>query len=114
MNKNARPLGYVVLYLICFCANLLGQQQKTDDCETVKAILAGASAIHQGMSRAEFEKVFEPASFTFRTSATYVSRKCAFVAVDVEFDTSGSPEGLKPNDRIAKISRAYLALPSKD
>ena len=115
MRQKSRQVGLIVLASICICVSSGAQQQNSYACETVRSILADASAIRSGMSRAELEEKFVPASFTFRTSATYVSRKCAYVAVDVEFDTNGSPDGhAKPEDKIVKISRPYLAMPSKD
>jgi hypothetical protein len=114
VNRNIRVIGCVVLGLICIALRP-SAQQKSDACETIRSILADASAVNPGMSRADLEKEFRPTSFTFRNAATYISRKCSYVAVDVEFDTTASHEGPpEPDDKITKISRPYLAIPSMD
>ena len=106
--------AYFVLGLICLSERASAQHDQ-DSCGTIGSILRDASAIHPGMSRAELEEEFTSASFTFRTSATYVSRKCAYVSVDVEFETDGLlGVPAKPDDKITKVSRPYLAAPSKD
>ena len=113
MRGNFRFISYIALGLICVASR--SSAQKQDSCETIKAILADATAIHVGMTRADLEKEFEPSSFTLRSAATYESKKCAYVAVDVEFDTTASPNGSpSADDKITKISRPYLWLPSRD
>ena len=99
---------------ICICIGL-SAQEKPDACETVRAILADASALHPGMTRADLEKEFKPSSLTFRSAATYISKRCSYVAMDVAFDISNSLPGPElPDDKIKTISRPYLALPSAD
>jgi len=108
-------LRTVILLIISGCGlSYAGQQTAIQLCNTVREILDSASAVKVGMNRADLEKSFTVGSFGFRTAATYVSKSCRYVAVDVEFEPAASSVNVSPADKITKISRPYLAYPSMD
>ena len=92
------------------------QEHTAPNCSTVKDVLDESLTIKIGTTRAALEKYFAVGSFSFRYGATYVSKKCPFISIDVEFERDNSdPTGPPaPSDQIKKISRPYLMYPSKD
>lgn len=105
----------IILILICGWNLCFAQQLRPQPCDTIKAVLDDMSAIKPGASRADLEKSFSIGSFTFRGAATYVSKRCQYLAIDVEFDPDpSSPTAPSPADKIKKTSRVYLAYPSMD
>ena len=80
----------------------------------IRQNLPELESIKVGMTRGELLKVFmEEGGISTRTWQRYVYRKCGYVKVDVEFalasDKDNTPPG-RPDDRITKISKPYLAL----
>lgn len=74
-------------------------------------------SVKVGMTRGELLKVFmEEGGISTRSWHRYVYRKCGYVKVDVEFAPAGNDSSGRdrPDDRITKISKPYLALAGID
>lgn len=75
--------------------------------EWVAKTLKEMQTVHTGMTRADLLRVFEEeGGLSTVGRRTYVSRRCPYFKVDVEFKAAGDDES--PKDRIVKISRPYL------
>ena len=66
-----------------------------------------------GATRADLLKVFgEEGGLSTRTQRTYVYRECRYFKVDVKFEAVGNVEerlAESPEDKVAEISRPYIA-----
>ncbi len=79
--------------------------------EWIQNVLAWTSTIKSGMTRTDLLRVFtSEGGLSTRTHQTYVLKQCPVIKVDVEFSVSGD----QTKDKIAKISRPYLAYTSAD
>ncbi|MCU1285032.1 MAG: hypothetical protein JWO13_1382 [Acidobacteriales bacterium] len=82
--------------------------------------LENASTIKPGMARNQLLALFVEQggySASSRTHRTYIYKSCPYIAVDVEFTPVLDSENKateSPRDKIAKISRPYLAYPIYD
>jgi len=115
MAKHFRNSLQLLLLIGGCCVACSAQRLANQSCESVRAILDDASAITINTTRAVLEATFEVGSLSFRNAATYISKKCRYVAVDVEFEVDASSPGPPaPTDKVKKISRPYLAYPAMD
>lgn len=78
--------------------------------------LAEIEQIKIGSTREDLLQVFkESGGFWFRTSGTYIYRKCPYILLDVEFkliaDKHDRSHG-RPTDTITKLSKPYLGYPA--
>jgi hypothetical protein len=75
----------------------------------VAGALRTTQTIKVGMTRSDLMKVFTTEGGLSTTSQrTYVYRQCPIIKVDVKFTVSSHDEEL-PTDKIAEVSRPYLA-----
>jgi hypothetical protein len=76
-------------------------------------VLGSVLAVKAGMLRKELLTVFTTeGGLSNRMQRTYVYKECPYIKVDVEFSPVDNPDDKlheNPGDRIAKISRPYLA-----
>jgi hypothetical protein len=115
MNLFLETVARIAFAMALLCNLGSAQQAPPNACEMVKNILAEASDLKPGRSRADLEKAFTVSSFSTRNAATYTSKNCHYIAIDIEFHPADSPEGPPlPTDKIVKVSRPYLALPNMD
>ena len=89
-------------------------QIKTDVEFTKKVaqVLQEAQKLKVGMTRAELLKTFTTeGGLSTRTWRRYVSQRCPYVKIDVEFAPIGPRVGMEdesPRDKITKISPPFL------
>ena len=110
-----RPLGFVLMLILCFGAIAqLGSQQSlpqtdSDHTEWIEDVLKATQSIKVGMTRSDLLKVFTTeGGLSWSSQRTYVYRQCPYIKVDVKFAVSSNTEEL-PKDKILEISRPYLA-----
>ena len=109
MRKQLTRVTLPFLLAIIVVTPGIGQERQTSTCDAVKSILDETLSLKAGMSRAELEKFFAVGSYSFRNGATYVSKRCRYISVDLQFDLDPSyPGGTPaPTDKIKTISRPY-------
>lgn len=116
-------ISLVTLAGIVACTLLLSSTQRVpahpqecSSCSIVDQALGDANQVKVGMTRAELEKFFvRDGGASFRLRTVYVSRRCSYLKIDVDFDADpGVDRDFSPKDVITKISRLYAAYPSKD
>ncbi len=106
-----------VFFLPSWSISGKAQSAEEQQCKLVVEAIEAANRLKPGMTRADVEEDFkEDGGISFPPQARYIYRKCSHIKIDVEF--SGEPMKLaqapSPNDRITKVSRAYLEYPSFD
>ncbi len=75
----------------------------------VAGVLRTTQTITVGMTRSDLMKIFTTeGGLSTASHRTYVFRQCPFIKVDVKFTVSSHGEEL-PTDKIAEVSRPYLA-----
>ena len=84
----------------------------TDFTKKVEQVLREAQKLKVGMTRAELLKTFTTeGGLSSRTWRRYVSQRCPYIKVDVEFSPVGPRVGVgdeSPRDKITKISPPFL------
>ena len=74
----------------------------------VAEVLRATQTLKVGMTRSDLMKMFTTEGGLSTTSQrTYVYRQCPFIKIDVKFTASSHDE--LPTDKIADVSRPYLA-----
>ncbi len=121
-----RHILKVAAYLLICCACIavywrgapIASAQQSQDCKVVTEGLSAANELRIGMLRSDLEKNFEPdGGISFPRSGTYTYKKCAYIKLDVEFDAlkfDKNMTGFSKKDPITRISKPYLAYPSRD
>ena len=75
----------------------------------VASVLRAAQTIKVGMTRSDLMKIFTTeGGLSTASQRTYVYRECPFIKVDVKFTVSSHDQEL-PTDKVAEVSRPYLA-----
>lgn len=115
MGQIARFVFLCFLSISAISAGAQSQTQlsrpRTDQEHTawISAALSKMQTIKVGMTRSELMNLFTTEGGLSTTSQrTYVYRECPYIKVDVTFAPSSREEEL-PTDKIAKVSRPYLA-----
>ena len=103
------------LVTIVFAATIVTSSaaRGTDEhTEWIAKSLKEIEGVKIGMTRADLLKVFEEeAGLSSRTWRCYVYRNCAYIKVDVEFESVSKIENTPKengNDKIIKISKPFL------
>lgn len=92
--------------------NVTAEQEHT---EWVDHVLAAIATIKPGMARRDLWSVLDPdGGLSTRTHGRYIYKHCPYIKVDVEFLPADHGQPEKPEDRIVRISRPYLANPVYD
>jgi hypothetical protein len=87
------------------------------NCGVIEEALAETSKLKPGITRDKVEVTFVlDGGMQFGRTSRYSFRKYPSIKMDVEFSDrgAGSPGDYSPTDRIVKVSRPYLELPSYD
>lgn len=109
-SRSLVAIAIMVLPLTLFAG---AAQVDTDLTTKIEKIIHEVQKLKVGMTRADVEKSFTTeGGLSTPWARTYVYRSCPYIKIDVEFGTAewklvGSQEN--STDRIAKISRPYLA-----
>lgn len=75
----------------------------------VASVLRATQTIKVGMTRADLMKIFTTeGGLSTSSQRTYVYRECPLIKVDVKFSVSSHDQEL-PTDKVAEVSRPYLA-----
>ncbi len=75
----------------------------------VASVLRAAQTIKVGMTRSDLMNTFTTeGGLSTASQRTYVYRECPFIKVDVKFTVSSHDQEL-PTDKVAEVSRPYLA-----
>jgi hypothetical protein len=109
-----RSISILLGCVLSLSAN--SQPVASDNCETIRDVLAKIHDLRFGDARASLEDSFElDGGLQFAGESVYAFKKCRFIKIDVQFKT-GAPEqiDLLPTDKIIKISRPYLEYPFRD
>jgi hypothetical protein len=121
MEEKMRRVIYPALLMAVVCSfQYLGaaEEVKLDPVlmEKVQTALDELKKVKVGMTRAELLKVMTTeGGLSIRKRRQYVYPKCAYIKIDVEFETVGDAklnEG--PEDKIVKISKPFLELTIAD
>jgi hypothetical protein len=106
----------IILSLLSSTQQVLAHPRDCSSCSVVDQALGDLEQVKAGMTRAELEKSFVmDGGASFRLRTVYVSRRCSYLKVDVDFDPDpGVDRDFSPKDTITKISQLYAAYPSKD
>jgi len=83
----------------------------TEHTQWIGSVIAAASDIKPGMTRADLLRVFRTeGGISTRTLRTYVLKNCPYIKVDAEFVASkqSDPTTERLDDKILKISKPYL------
>ncbi len=104
--------GLVVVVLL----SILLPAQQPDKCSTrdhsdwVLRSLTKIGGLRVGMNRADVKVLFqEEGGLSNRLTRTYVYRECPYLKVDVQFTPVGGGTAERDEDKIARISKPYLA-----
>ena len=104
--------GLVTIVFSATISPSSGASGTDDHTEWIAKSLKEMEGVKVGMTRADLLKVFEEeGGFSSRTSRRYVYRNCAYIKVDVEFESVSKIENTPKengNDKIIKISKPFL------
>lgn len=113
-----------ILLLILICtlalwpstAQLQPTKNSCSSCELAQQALNDLKHVEVGSTRRELEKYFAPAGgMVFRNHTDYVSKKCDYFKIQVDFKLDPAVErDLSPDDTISNVSGIFLAYPSRD
>jgi hypothetical protein len=88
------------------------------ECRIVLEALEAANNLKVGMHRSDVERIFKPdGGMSVQAKGIFTYRGCQFIKIDVEFESrevKGAGDLFLPNDRIANVSKPYLAYPVTD
>jgi len=106
-------IAFLGIVALCPVAQSEYHQRPTDiDAEHtawVAEALRATQTLTVGMTRSDLMKVYTTEGGLSTTShRTYVYRQCPFIKIDVKF-TASSHDEERPTDKIAEVSRPYLA-----
>jgi hypothetical protein len=110
-----RLAGIAFLGIVALCAvaqseyHLRPTDIDVEHTAWVAEALRASQTLKVGMTRSDLMKVFTTEGGLSTTSQrTYVYRQCPFIKIDLKFTVSSHDEEL-PTDKIAEVSRPYLA-----
>jgi hypothetical protein len=121
MNKKFR-LMFLALFLAAqstILVNVACAQEPNgcDSCSVVQQAMQSLERLHNGSTRKEVERDFQPDGGVQAGDWTrYVFRKCSLIKVEVRFvgDSPDSHAEFLQTDTVVSISRPYLDLPFAD
>jgi len=109
-------VAMIVMLLVNNVQKVMASPQECSACSVVDQALGDVGQVKNGMTRGEVEKLFvRDGGASFRLRTVYVSRRCRYLKIDVDFDPDPGVNGnFSPNDIVMKVSQLYAAYPSMD
>jgi hypothetical protein len=110
-----RTIAYVIAATLVVCLPSIALPQEGQLSVALATILQDRESIRPGDTKARLEELFLPdGGLSSIEKRTYVSRRCAYVKVDVEFRKSEVGDSQAGKLVIVALSRLYVDYPKLD
>lgn len=108
-------VGICIVASASWTTALQDARSESSNCAMVQQALSAAQQLKIGMTRREVEKYFErDGGLQFPDTTHHVYPRCNLIKLDVDYTSATADHPFSPDDKVAKVSKPFLAYPARD